>query len=436
MLILVQIHDSLATQSVLLRLTAGSQEAGYLAAIFPLPKTPALVVIRNGELKEYIAAGVSKDDFLRRLQVALASRDAPLRATTQAAPVPAAVPQRSPNTAPPASSSSTSQTTSAVSSEPQVAPAVQAALAERAARLEAHKKQQDAAEKAKRIEESKARREAAEASQVPGSASTADQRYAMMQKKRQQEARNERARILKRVEDDKAERREREARRKSEAKALAEGKEVEAGPSSMKQAASTNSKECAIQIRLFDGSTIRSRFPSSGSLRKDVRPWIDQKQIGDVPYTFKQVLTPMPNKNIETSEEEQSLQTLGLTPSCTLILLPVSEYTSAYKGNSSYISKGVFAGYSVVASGVGMVNGILERVIGPAQPPTVDENRAPTPVPSSSISGVRTLRDQESRKDDQQFYNGNAVSFPVISMRHYNANVITAQLRATERRRR
>jgi hypothetical protein len=37
---------SLSRETVLLRLKAGSQEAGYLAAIVPLPKTPTLVVIQ------------------------------------------------------------------------------------------------------------------------------------------------------------------------------------------------------------------------------------------------------------------------------------------------------------------------------------------------------------------------------------------------------
>lgn len=36
----------LSGQSILLRLEAGSIEAGYLAAIFPIPKTPTFVVIK------------------------------------------------------------------------------------------------------------------------------------------------------------------------------------------------------------------------------------------------------------------------------------------------------------------------------------------------------------------------------------------------------
>lgn len=169
-------------------------------------------------------------------------------------------------------------------------------------------------------------------------------------------------------------------------------------------------KECAVQVRLFDGSTIRSRFPSSGTLLKDVRPWVDGKQEGDVPYTFKQVLSPLPNKNIETSEEERTLQALGLTPSATLILIPVSGYISAYEGNTGVISRAVSGGYGLVSSGVGLITGVLGSFLGGT--PAAPAPHAPEPTsaqPSASIN-VRTLRDQEPKKDDQQFYNGNAVS--------------------------
>jgi hypothetical protein len=408
----------LETQTVFLRLKAGSQEAGYLAAIFPLPKTPTLVIIKNGVLKEYLAAGVSKEDFMRRMHLALRS-GAPSTPSPATSTTPR--PQAS---APLVTISATNDRPAAASSSTnpgQASTAVQDLLAERSARLQAQKKEQDAKEKAKRVADAKARKEASEKADVPGSKSAADIKYALMQKKRQQDARDERARILKRVEDDKAERREREANRKAKAKALADDQTTESGPSTLKQAASTNSKECAIQIRLFDGSTIRSRFPSSGTLRKDVRAWIDGKQEGDVPYTFKQVLTPLPNKNIETSEEEKSLLSLGLTPSATLILLPVSGYISAYEGNAGYVSRGVSAGYGIVSSGVGMVTGILGSLLGggaPAPGPAVEERRdsASSATPGSSIN-VRTLRDQHDRRDDQQFYNGNAVSwlFVVLS---------------------
>ena len=43
---MAQIKSFLSSDAVLLRLVAGSQEAGYLAAIFPLPKSPTFVIVQ------------------------------------------------------------------------------------------------------------------------------------------------------------------------------------------------------------------------------------------------------------------------------------------------------------------------------------------------------------------------------------------------------
>ncbi|EKD15675.1 uncharacterized protein L3040_005978 [Drepanopeziza brunnea f. sp. 'multigermtubi'] len=401
------LKSALADKTILLRLVAGSEEAGYLAAIFPLPQTPTFVLIHNGNLKEYIASGVQKDEFLKRLEVVMASRGAaetsPATSTSQDA--------ASSSTAGPSSSTQQATTSTNARVEQQTAH-LQEVLAERSARLEKQKAEQDAKEKKQRAADAKARREAAESAN-PRSA--ADHKYAQQQRQRQQEAREEKARILKRVEDDKAARREAAAARKAQREG--KGKEVEiSGDSSSASVRGANAKECAVQVRLFDGSTIRSRFPSSGTLAKDVRSWVDEKQEGDVPYTFKQVLSPLPNKNIEASEEEKSLADIGLTPSATLILLPVAGYISAYEGNSNLVSKAVSGGYGIVSSGVGMVTGVLGSFLGgspssgPAQ--TAPPPRQPGAPSSPSVAiNVRSLRDREPKKDKQQFYNGNATNF-------------------------
>jgi hypothetical protein len=291
-------------------------------------------------------------------------------------------------------------------------------LAERAARLEVDKKEKEAAEKAKRVAEARARRAAMEEEAPVGSQKSADMKYALMQKKREQDARAERERILKRVEDDKAERREREAQRKARAKVKEDAEaSVESAPSSsiVPPSITNKSVQCALQIRLFDGSTIRSRFPSNCTLRADIRPWIDGQQSGDTPYTFKHVMTPLPNKNISISDEEHTLYSQGLTPSATLILVPVHGYTSAYEdgASSGIISRIASGGYELVSSGVGLVAGVMGSLLGsgaatPARERSVDPAPA-NPIPSIN---VRTLRDRD--RDDQQFYNGNAVSFRTL----------------------
>lgn len=43
---LVKLSPVLARNAVLLKMRSGSQEAQYLSELYPLPKTPTLVIIR------------------------------------------------------------------------------------------------------------------------------------------------------------------------------------------------------------------------------------------------------------------------------------------------------------------------------------------------------------------------------------------------------
>ncbi|KAH6671716.1 hypothetical protein B0J14DRAFT_618207 [Halenospora varia] len=404
--------SSLAEQTVFLRLKAGSQEAGYLAAIFPLPKTPTMVLIKNGELKEYIAAGVTKEEFLRRLSVALPSP-------------PAHTPGPSTPSIPSAASSDAPR-----GSQPSQA---QARLAESLARHEANRKEQQAKEKAKREADAKAREEKAEREYLAAKAEAeahpessrprkAEDQYAKSQKQRIQDAQKERDRILGRVEADKAERRAREVARKARVKAAEEEaakNSSNAGESSSRAQPSKLSTECAVQVRLFDGSTIRSKFPASGTLMENVRPWIKETQKDDLAFTFKQVLTPLPNKNISISDESETLHEIGLAPSATLILIPVDEYISSYERGRAidYIYRIPSYGYNIVAGIFGVMKGVFGGIWGfisadgaEVNPATSADGREAATARSTAIN-VRTLRDQRQEGEDQQFYNGNALNF-------------------------
>ena len=375
---------------------------------------------RNGDLKEYITSGVTRDEFLRRLahvfpSSALRTATGQPAASSRSNPVTLYSREAQPVSPLQAGSSSTTASPNIATSIHQESRAVQDMLAERAARLELDKKKKEAAENAKRTAEAKARKAAVGEEAPVGTQKSADMKYALMQKKHHQEARAERERILKRVEDNKAERRGREAQRKAQARAKDDAKNRDgesASSSSIVPPASMNkSVQCALQIRLFDGSTIRSRFSWDGSLGADVRPWIDEHQNSDTPYTFKHVLTPLPNKNISISDEEQSLYSQGLTPSATLILVPVQGYTSAYKDGaaSGILSRAASGGYSLVSSGVGLVAGVLGGFLGGRGTASPAEDRPAAlspPTPNPGIN-VRTLNDHD--RDDQQFYNGNAV---------------------------
>jgi UBX domain len=369
----------------------------------------------NGQLKEYLTAGISKADFLQRVKVALGGgHEASTPVSTGGISTPVIVEETDQTVA---STSSRDQ----VPAEEEQSHVVRELLAERSARLESKKKEEEATEKAERAAKAKARKEALEtaATDPEGSKKAADMKYALMQKKRQQDARDERARILKRVEDDKAERRAKEALRKEQAKAAMEPNNLQSSTptqpisSNLRLSAKDQGSDCALQVRLFDGTTIRSRFSPQNTLGKDVRQWIDDQRVdGDIPYTFKQVLTPQPNKTITISEEEQSLQSLGLNPSATLILVPVKDYTSAYEGGpTSYISKGISAGVGLVSSSINMVTGTLGSLFGGNAAPGAEfeaENRSSSEA--SASANVRTFRDEGRNSEEHQLYNGNTVS--------------------------
>ena len=305
---------------------------------------------------------------------------------------------------------------------------IQNLLADRRRRLEIDKKEKEAAEKAER----KAKADARQASMKvdPNSAKAKQATYAQQQRKRQHEAKLERERILRQIEHDKAERKEKEEQRKALAKAEAEdndgagglvdqqlSNEISHGPRPGK------AKECAIQVRMFDGSTLRNRFPSEQTLRANVRPWVDKERLdGDLPYTFKQILAPLPNRTLSISEEDESMQSLSLVPSATLVMVPVQGYTAAYSGNQGIVSRGATAGYNVVSAGAGLVSGALGTFLGlgqatvPAEQQTANERSAQATSDSESRGNapginIRTLRDRREHGEDHQLYNGNQVSF-------------------------
>ena len=306
-------------------------------------------------------------------------------------------------------------------------PELQDVFDERRRRLEADKEQKDAAELAERKTKAKAKRIELGTAE-PDSARAKQATYAQLQKKRQQEARHERERILKVIENDKLERRQKEELRKALNRVQENGSDGAEGLvnkqifNEVNQSSSKDSRQCAVQVRLFDGSTIRSRFSPARTLRVDIRSWVDHERTdGDNPYTFRQVLAPMPNRPISISEEEESLETLGLMPNATLIMVPVQAYTTAYGNGNGLVSRGFNAGYELVSGGVGLVTGALGSFLGlgqRAQPVAQDEREHQATADPSRVNlnrsaqaiKIRTLKDQQVNLDRQQFYNGNQVS--------------------------
>ena len=309
--------------------------------------------------------------------------------------------------------------------------AVRQLLEERRKRLEKDKKAKDVAEKADRKAKADART-AALVAKDPTSAKAKQASYAQEQRRRQQQEKTHREQVLRQIESDKAERREREERRKALAKAEAEGddgtghsRDLEAGPpikianvqeSTLK---SKSTASVAVQVRLFDGGVIRTRFEPTKTL-DDVRTWVDEQRNDDQPFTFKQILTPSPNQDLSITEEQHTLKELGFIPSATLVMVPIQGATAAYgDAGPGIVSRGFSAGYNTLAGGAGLVTGALGTILGmgavatqPEAPQASPSEPAPQALAATTqhaTTNIRTLRDQHDAKGDHQVYNGNQV---------------------------
>ncbi|KAH7176338.1 hypothetical protein EDB81DRAFT_35708 [Dactylonectria macrodidyma] len=386
----------ISEQSVALRLLAGSEEAGYLAQIFPLPRTPTVVVIKNGELKEYITPGTTKEDFFRRVQNAFSAT------TSSAQPVSASTsspqPEPAPVVIPPQGVSSSGESSTSEN--------VRRILAERAAKLKTKKEEDE--RKAKELakeERNKAKAKGkADAEAGSNSDNAVAHKAAELVKKRRQEQQEERQRILKRIEDDKAERRlrtqAREQQRADDLKAGDVASSLVNAPETKLPSTTRTSEVTALQVRMFDGSTLRSRFKTASPL-KEVRTWVDENRTdGAQPYTFKQVLTPAPNKAIDATEESKSVGDLGLSPSSTLVLIPVKNFTTAYDDSPQNIFSKFFA---FLLSIFYWFFGLFSS----------GDGRAPAAAGQEGVSQNRNRGPQShsDRQRDQQLYNGNSLNF-------------------------
>ena len=292
-------------------------------------------------------------------------------------------------------------------------PEVQSVFEERRKRIEVERKRKAETERAKRRSKTEANLLQAENATLD-SARVKQLSYAQQQRRRQQEARQERERILKVIENDKLERKYKEELHRELIKAESGAGDGADGLVDQELSAEANhlrpssAKECAIQIRLLNGSTLRSKFPSDQTLRTHVRDWISQQRSdGDHPYSFKQILAPRPNRPIAMTEEEESLESLALTPSATLVMVPVQNFTAAYDSDSGLFSKALSSGYSLLTASYAIASGGLKSLLGSGH----DLPASPQAQVKDSRSGleVRTLTDESRQTDEQQFYNGNQV---------------------------
>lgn len=150
--------------------------------------------------------------------------------------------------------------------------------------------------------------------------------------------REERNRILKLLESDREERRRQAAMRQKTPDSVSSTPTPVDSPrpgftSQSKNKTNKNLKECALLIRLFDGTPLKHKFRADETLI-DVRAWVDESRTdGTHPYSFFQ---PMCRKTYGDGEESNSLLELDLAPSASLVLKPATgSISSAYEGGAA-----------------------------------------------------------------------------------------------------
>jgi hypothetical protein len=393
------------------------------------------ILLRDGKLREYITIGVTAEEFKARLKASL--EDTAPQATSQTpqeSHVPTEAAQYTPARSP-----------SAVPSL-DTGPREPETEAQRRAGIRAGKKPV---------------REENEQKDNPKSG---QDEWRKQQRKISQQRKEDKQRVLEQIKRDKMERKQREAPTK--ASSGAQGEAIR--PPTIQPLTSTHSQQVRLQVRLFDGTSIRSTFSPTQTIRHDIRPWIDEKRSdGAAPYTLKQILAPHPNRPITTAEENSTLKDLKLGSTANLIIVPVKAYAEAYPTGSSSLVRRFHTGYQFLFNIIAAIAEIIMTFLGMRQAPTASGAPPPTDPPTgaptsrsvretrrtdssatgsvkSNASGlnIRTLRDQRDEQGDDEFYNGNQVRIFRCFLRSHSLSfhsclpAQTAQLSTTTRLRR
>ncbi|XRM43207.1 hypothetical protein ABZX51_006404 [Aspergillus tubingensis] len=414
-----ELSQLLQSRAVLLRFTKGSQEAGFLASFCPIVKFPTVVVIKNGMMCDYLVPDISKEDFRDRLLVKLDESRAPVQqdvgsagaaagettSASMASDAPATV---SPPAPEPVSSAPVPAPAPAAEPAPTPAPAAAAARPAPQPSTTEPEQPRDAA-----IREGKRRVDDARAEQQRPSPTKK-----LQQQKKQEPAPKPTPRPV--TQDSKP----KSKPTLKEKPSSVTPKEPATQPAERRPPSPP--KQYRLQVRLFDGSSVRSSFTPTQTIRNDVRPWLDSQMEERSPYNLKHILTPLPNRTLTIADEEQTLAELGLGSSANLVMVPIHSYTEAYSGaGASLPVRAVSSAYGLVSSAVGTATGLVGSFFGYGTTQSSGNEAAPaasTAPSGSSDAGrrrvnasrgpiIRTLRDAQNEGDDRQFYNGNQLNF-------------------------
>jgi hypothetical protein len=410
-----------------LRLEAGSTEAGFLAAFSDLSEIPTFVVIQNGQLQLQLKSHVSKNEFINSIRRVLGAN-----------PIPDSNPAPSPLQAGTIDSSDNQTNTAAEDDlygdeEPSIPTPAQPAAAPPPSANAKGKQKMTSAPTSKPTSS--------------GSVNKAQQEARDALRKKKREEAEELARVKARIEADKAARKaEAEVRKAERERERNKDAQTSAPRTTISSSKGSQAKTVSLNVRLFDGRTIRSTFPREATLQDQVRTWVDSefsklaqddaninhKQLP--PYYFRHILAPQPSRELSAGDENQSLGDIDLAPSATLVLVPVKGYTEAYSGSDGGVvgaATGLVGGaFGLLASGVGFV----ASAIGYGSQAAASSSSSASPSQGQQQPGrghtmgsrpnqeaqhdapgnlgirVRTLADQRA-SEPQQFYNGNQVRF-------------------------
>lgn len=230
-----------------------------------------------------------------------------------------------------------------------------------------------------------------------GSSSTAHdattrQYQESLRQKRKQE-REERNRILKLLEADREERRHQATLRKNSPTQPQSSQSQSPTPppaeSKGKTATTTTTstkkrpEECALLVRLFDGTPIKHKFKATESL-VDVRAWVDEfRTDGTHPYAFFQ---PMGKKLYGDGEESHTLLELDLAPSASLVLKPAGGSVSA-----AYEAGTAGGPYQMLQQGASMVGSALYTFLGIGYRPPPRDDEQPIARDSHEARQIRAV---------------------------------------------
>ena len=355
--------QKLGDKAIALKIEQGSHEAQQLSAVYSINEAPTVLIINQGRLDAQIRRGASKNEFslsiLKGLHPSIGHSNPPSNgssasqlSTGSSVPTASSAQASSASTAPSADVTSETPRSTAVSAT--VNDATSRIITNGSATVPLPGPPSPASSTTRSPPQSA---EPSSTSQTTGSAwntplaptptlgstqSPQQETYVQRQARFKKEANQERERVRALIEADKQARKAKQMEQRKQAQDIAAQQLQAVGPISEKTGSESRSRqphsECALSIRLLDGSTIRRRFGADTTLSSDVRPWIDaQRRDETMPYTLKVILTPRPSRALEPVEEKDTLADLSLVPSASLVLVPVQNFTTAYRTNGELI---------------------------------------------------------------------------------------------------